>query len=197
MVRPQVDLEPYRNDIEHRIFVSRQPLSEILDWLASQGVTISQKTLRRRTKEWGASRRGVASDEDLIARLDQAFHHTTNNDETIAQDLNSQGFPISARQVKEARLQHGWRRRADDAEQMWEQRMATFAQVEQALAEGTVRSYGREFLVTNCQETTCGGPSHVSAPQAIRYLCAQGLHTCQLLSVQSTTWFQDHNLGQG
>jgi hypothetical protein len=43
----------------------------------------------------------------------------------------------------------------------------------------------------------CGGPGHVGAPQAIRYLCAQGLYTCQLLSVQSTTWFQDHNLGQG
>jgi hypothetical protein len=37
----------------------------------------------------------------------------------------------------------------------------------------------------------------VGATQAIRYLSAQGLHTCKLLSVQSTTWFQDHNLGQG
>ena len=104
MVRPQVDLEPYRNNIEHRIFVFRQPLPETLDWLASQSVTISRKTLRRRTKEWGASRRGVASDEDLIALLDSAFHYTTNNDETIARELNSRGFPISAKQVQGARL---------------------------------------------------------------------------------------------
>ena len=78
--------------------------------------------------------------------------------------------------------------------------MTIFTQVKQALAEGIVRSYDRKFLITNCQETTCGGPSHVGAPQAIRYLYAQWLHTCQFLSVQSilgsrtTTWAKaDHH----
>jgi hypothetical protein len=50
---------------------------------------------------------------------------------------------------------------------------------------------------TTLSGDNCGGPSHVGAPQAIRYLCAEEPYTCRLFSVQSTTWFQDHNLGQG
>src|SRR6266516_2870601 len=77
------------------------------------------------------------------------FHTTTEDDSTIATKLGAQGLSISARQVKELRLQHGWRRRAGTDEQVKEQRADTFQMVQQELEEGTIRAYGRELVQTH------------------------------------------------
>src|SRR6266516_1577957 len=77
------------------------------------------------------------------------FHTTTEDDSTIATKLGAQGLSISASQVKELRLRHGWRRRAGTDEQVKEQRADTFQMVQQELEEGTIRAYGRELVQTH------------------------------------------------
>jgi hypothetical protein len=75
-----------------------------------------------------------------------------NNDQEIATLLNAQGFKTTQRQVKTIRLSRGWRHRnrgeADKATTL----DTTFARVEEALSEGTVREYGREFLQSNLRD---------------------------------------------
>ena len=128
---------------------SRKPVAEVLRWLATQGVIIAAKTLQRRRVEWGVSRKAAPPSAELVAQIDTEFHTTTADDQTIARTLNTRGFATTPRQVQTIRLANSWRRRADTDEQIMEQRQETFARVEQALAEGTTRSYGREFMHTN------------------------------------------------
>jgi len=65
-------------------------------------------------------------------------------DPEIASCLNEQGTPISAKQVKQARLKQGWRRRNNDTEQQEQQRQA----IRDSISEGTTRNYGRTHLMT-------------------------------------------------
>lgn len=71
------------------------------------------------------------------------FHATQHNDPTIAQKITSQGIPTTQNQVKDIRLAHGWRRRANDNEQLAQNRAETFALVRQALQQGECRCYDR------------------------------------------------------
>jgi hypothetical protein len=49
---------------------------------------------------------------NIIDRIYERFHITTENELTIVNRLGDEGLSISARQVKRARLKYGWRRRA-------------------------------------------------------------------------------------
>lgn len=48
MPRQAVNLKPLRDEISHRVLREQQPVSEILNWLAMQGIIISRATLKRR-----------------------------------------------------------------------------------------------------------------------------------------------------
>src|SRR2546421_7463536 len=49
----------YREEIEQRLLQSHQTHAEVLAWLKTKGVTIAPKTLKRRCKDWGATRRAL------------------------------------------------------------------------------------------------------------------------------------------
>jgi hypothetical protein len=84
----------------------------------------------------------------LVSAVDAAFHTSQHNDQTIANTLSATGLATTQRQVKRIRLANGWRRRANNDDQLAEMRAQTFALTKEALQEGVVRCYGRGLLRT-------------------------------------------------
>jgi hypothetical protein len=144
-----IDLEPFRHEIEMRV-AGGDTHAHIRQWLATKGVRISKNAFSRRCVSWEASRRTRLSNEDpdLMSAIDAAFHTTNHTDETIAANITAQGIPTTANQVQVVRLANGWRRRANDDDQLAQSRSETFAMVDQALKQGEVRCYGRGLLRT-------------------------------------------------
>src|SRR6266516_1896513 len=138
----------FTGEIERRIALKHtQP--QILDWLAQQGATISRNTLSTRVNAWATDHsRTASSDATLVSAVDTAFHTSQHSDQTIANNLSTAGLATTQRQVKRVRLANGWRRRANNDDQLAEMRAETFALVKQALHEGVVRCYGRGLLRT-------------------------------------------------
>jgi hypothetical protein len=75
MPRTAIDLEPYRAAIEQRLLIDHQSPGEVLAWLEKEGVTIAPKTLKRRCKEWGATRRALTSDIAATAQVEQQYFY--------------------------------------------------------------------------------------------------------------------------
>ena len=146
MVRPQAIPDHLRPDLERLILTEKQPQSAILNWLARQGIPCSERTLRVYCQKWGIARRGFISNSTVVSFIEREFHTTLHDDTTIARQLGDQGFPITVRQVTEIRLKKGWKHRTRDHKEREANWAETFDRVGEALAEGTVRSYGREML---------------------------------------------------
>ena len=146
MPRPRKDLDAFRDEIERRI-ASKHTHLQIRSWLAGEGLTISKGTLQSRCVAWEATRRTrtAGTNTTLIEAVETAFHTTDHNDQTIADNITATGLSTTRSQIKEIRLSHGWRRRADQAAEM---RAETFALIKQSLHEGVVRCYGRGLLRT-------------------------------------------------
>ena len=69
----------------------------------TQGYICQLPTLERRCKQWVFTRRGLSTEPDA------RFHTTFDNDQTIAKQLNTFGYPITGATVKNTRLANGWR----------------------------------------------------------------------------------------
>jgi hypothetical protein len=107
MPRAAVDLDRFRQQIEKRLLVDHQTQKDVVNWLKTEGISVTIDLLKARCKEWGLSRRDAAEDPNIIDRIYERFHTTTENDSTIANRLGDEGLSISARQVKRARLKYG------------------------------------------------------------------------------------------
>jgi len=149
MPRPTIDLDEFRDEI-HRRIIRNESYPTILTWLSQQGLDISMRTFNRRVVAWGINPRVSTSteDPDLLEIVNDTYHSTFLSDEAIASAAISQGVATTARQVKRVRLAHGWRRRDNMAEQQDEQQAETFAIIAEALQEGTIRCYGRQYVRT-------------------------------------------------
>jgi hypothetical protein len=99
MPRESVNLDPYRDEISHRILDEQQPVREVLNWLASEGITVSQRTLERRISEWKVTRYGLSLNQDVIDRIGQIYHTTRDSDTEIAENLNTDSYNLSHWQV--------------------------------------------------------------------------------------------------
>ena len=107
---PPIDLEPLREEIEQRF--ATHTYQQLVKWLIDEHrIAVTEKTLRRRLKEWGLFHREAALTPTTLESISSLFHTTTENDNDIAATLTAQGIPVSGRQVKRARLSQGWRRR--------------------------------------------------------------------------------------
>jgi hypothetical protein len=82
----------------------------------------------------------------MLELINNQFHTTLDNDDKIATNLATFSYSISARKVKDIRLANDWRYRQVNDEQKDDQWKETYNLVNQALNEGTARSYGRERL---------------------------------------------------
>jgi hypothetical protein len=151
MPRPQAIPDQLRPDLERLILLEKQPHSAVLDWLATKGVVCQSRTLKAYCQRWNITRQVRFSDA-VVSLIDTEFHTTLHDDATIARRLTDQGFSISARQVRSVRTAKGWKHRTRDSEERQQNWTETFNRVGQALAEGTVRSYGREMLQSNLRQ---------------------------------------------
>jgi hypothetical protein len=151
MPKPQLIPDELRLDLERLILVEKQPHSVVLNWLAEKGVICQARTLKAYCKKWNISRH-VAFSDTVVSFIDTAFHTTLHSDTMIARQLNDQGFPISARQVRSVRTAKGWKHRTRGSEERQQNWTETFNRVGEALAEGTVRSYGREMVQSNLRQ---------------------------------------------
>jgi hypothetical protein len=90
MPRSAIDLEGFRDEIERRIAL-RHTHRQILSWLAGNGLIISKNALSSRVMAWNASRRTrtAANTPALVAAIDTAFHMTSYNDVTIAENITA------------------------------------------------------------------------------------------------------------
>jgi hypothetical protein len=108
-----------------------------------------------------------------VEYINKKFHTTLDDDETIANHLSTSGYSVTASTVARVRLAKGWRHRQVTEQQRWEE---TFRLVNQALDEGTARSYGREILQTSLrQQGRRATEDHVRA--ATRILDEQGVNS--------------------
>jgi hypothetical protein len=146
MVRPRIELDEFRDEIERRIGL-RHTQSQIRTWLLSRGCRVSRNTLSTRVNAWEASRQSRTADSDptLLAAIEREYHNTHHDDSAIAEALITQGIHTTQRQVKRVRLANNWLHR-EHGDGVAEKRAQTFALVRQALEEGTVRCYGRGLL---------------------------------------------------
>jgi hypothetical protein len=115
MPRPRKDLDAFRDEIERRI-ASKHTHRQIRSWLAGEGLIVSKGTLQSRCIAWEATRRTrtAGTNATLIEAVEIAFHTTDHSDQTIADNITTTGLPTTRNQIKEIRLNHGWRRRADN-----------------------------------------------------------------------------------
>ena len=148
MPAPQMDLDPFKAEIQDRI-AAGESQKDVRRWLAAKGVQIHRNTLSTRLLEWqGTSTQVPSIDATLVAEVDSAFHTTHHDDQTIADNIAASGIPTTHRQVKRIRLTQGWRRRGNTDDQLADSRAKTFALVKSALHQGVVRCYGRGLLRT-------------------------------------------------
>src|SRR5436190_52196 len=75
----------------------------VVTWLGTRGVSLTVGQLKQQCKTWGVSRRGAAADERTVEQIYRRFHTTTEDDETIAKELSSEGLSITPRQIKDLR----------------------------------------------------------------------------------------------
>jgi|SRR6266516_4645582 len=152
MPRPRKNLDEFRAEIELRV-ARGQTQKEICGYLATEGLRVSRNTLSTRCVAWEAIRHSntSVSEPALVSAVETAFHTTHHNDETIARNITAQGVSTTQSQVKKVRLAHGWRRRANNDDQLATARAETFALVEQALQQGEARCYGRGLFRTYLQ----------------------------------------------
>jgi hypothetical protein len=146
MPRSAVDIDRFRPQIEKKLLVEHRTQKDVVTWLGTRGISLTVGQLKQQCKTWGVSRRGAAADERTVEQVYQRFHTTTEDDATIAKKLSNEGLSITARQIKDLRLQRHWRRKASNDTQIKEQRAGTLEIVQQELDEGTIRSYGRELV---------------------------------------------------
>jgi hypothetical protein len=127
MPRPRKNLDEFRAEIELRV-TNGQTQKEICSYLATEGLRVSRNTLSARCVAWEAIRysKTSVSEPALVSAVETAFHTTHHNDETIARNITTQGIPTTQSQVKKVRLAHGWRRRANNDDQLATTRAETF-----------------------------------------------------------------------
>jgi hypothetical protein len=174
MPRVAVNLDPFRHDINNQVLVLRWDQDTILAWLSRRGIVVSLATLQRRLAQWGITRRADPLEEDLIAAIDDIFHHTLHNDKDIAKTLNTRGFNTNLRQVKSIRLSQGWRHRNKNENNKVAAIEATFQQVNKALNRGTARAYGREALQSNLRSVYGFRGSEDTIRDALAVLDSEG-----------------------
>ena len=82
---------------------------------------------------------------DLISAVGHLFyHHLTYSDLDIARRITEDySVELTARFVKRIRLEQGWLRRHNDPAAAEMQEAGTIDAIEQLLAEGRIRQYGR------------------------------------------------------
>ena len=147
MPRPQIELDCYQDEIYNLIFEDHATMNDIALFLwEEKGVKVGTDTIQRRCTKWGFAQRLREYPPEWIEAVRISFFSSFSTDIEIAEDLQDMGFRISVWQVKAVRLEHGWKRKANTLEELQKQWDECVKALQEALAEGTIRGYGRRLL---------------------------------------------------
>jgi hypothetical protein len=144
---PSIDLQLFRDELQDLYLINGYTHQQLIHWLADQGLVVAPRTLKKRFKDWGITRRQAALTAAALETISHLFHTTTDDDDAIARTFTAQGTSVSARQVQQARLTHGWRRRNVDPGQREEHRQQTGLAITELIRDSG-RNYGRNYLTT-------------------------------------------------
>jgi hypothetical protein len=149
MVRPSLDLEPFREEIQILI-TERLTLEDIARIIRdTHGNACSHRTLKRRVKAWGIiQRKRPDNAPEIEAFVDARFHYSFDNDKDLARKLQRDNYDVTEYHIRALRWKNGWLRRASDKSALKLQQAECLQRVEQALAEGSVRQYGAGMLTS-------------------------------------------------
>jgi Clr5-like protein len=146
MPRSEIDLDPYKQEIT-RLYRNKTSTEEISKFLKrAHDVKVSQRTLKRRLREWQISQRiPIPDNPQLRARMSTLFYEHCANDKEILHILQKEGVAISQYGVETLRQRIGLRRRVSrfDREEADEQ---LYEIVQKELDKGTIGGFGRGFL---------------------------------------------------
>jgi len=92
MPRPATDLETYRIEIESFLLDLHYTYEQTVQELKIKGVEVSERTLRRRCKDWQISRRQLGLDQAVVDKIKWEFHNTFHTDTQIVAALSALGL---------------------------------------------------------------------------------------------------------
>jgi Clr5 domain len=72
-MRPSIDLQRFRDELEQLYLTHGYTHQQLADWLANQGLAIAPRTLKRRLKDWGLTRRKAAGTSTALETISDLF----------------------------------------------------------------------------------------------------------------------------
>lgn len=151
MVRPRIELDPYKDEIT-ALFNQQKSNEDIcLDLARLYAIEITPRTLRRRLQQWGLLRTKRIDDPILCERI-RSLVCDNLSDKEILLTLHREGFQISQDTLRKLRQKLGLRRRTDnpEAQRLQEDQMREILQ--QEIQDGSIEGYGRGLLHTHLRQ---------------------------------------------
>lgn len=149
MVRTQIDLSPYKDEIVD--LFNQQETSEVICTKVAQrySINISHSTPTRRLRDWGL-RRLPSNTADNQALCDRIRFLVCDNlsDKEILPILHHEGFKVASITLKRLRQQLGLRLRTNDPRARALQEQQIKEVVQQEIQDGKIEGFGRGLLHT-------------------------------------------------
>jgi len=147
--RSAINLEPYKEEIIQLVRDGLSTSNIAAHVRVRHGITVSERTIKSRLKEWGTRRRNQAqnfnTDSALRDRIKALFFEYGLEDKEMFRVLQDEGFQISLRSLGKLRRSLNLHRRENPTQA--EQRTSTLkAMIREELAKGTIVGYGKELL---------------------------------------------------
>ena len=93
-----IDLQPFRAELEELYLTDGYTHQQLVYWLADRGLVVAPRTLKKRFKDWGITRRATIT-PGALETISHLFHTITDDDDAITRTLTAQGTAVSTRQV--------------------------------------------------------------------------------------------------
>ncbi|KAJ5454040.1 uncharacterized protein N7458_004996 [Penicillium daleae] len=145
MPRPQIDLEPYREEIT-LLYSQNARIANIQTIIQSHGVNISLHTLKTRLSSWGLRRQLPSQNEALHARLLTLITEAGLSARETLEVLQKEGFRVSEPTLERLRKRLGIQLRTNCPLQRQQQRLEIEVLLTEELGIGDVEGYGRRIL---------------------------------------------------
>ena len=147
MVRPRIDLDPFK-DIIVELRSEEYTAEQIAVFLQSEyNINVKSRTIKNRLREWGIRRRIIASDTPELRASIAILFRLNCTDEEMVIELQESGIDIQNTQVTRIRKDLGLTRRLAIAHRK-EADGRLFEVLTEELKDGRIEGYGRGLLYT-------------------------------------------------
>ena len=149
MVRPAIDLEPYKAQIIH-LYQDGRTTTAISTFLQRQcDVQVHPHTVNSRLQGWGIETkhlRTAQGDPVIKERIKELFFQIGLEDTELLKVLQSEGFKINARTLQRVRTELGLVQRTDNPDKQHVQQEQALKGLLKEIEAGTIEGYGKEML---------------------------------------------------